>query len=90
MTGCWKSWIMNSVGPWNSNQATSGQRKLLQNFFFSLFENCTESSQPLWPSNHNRFPQPDSDLEKRENERGLISFRTSPFHHGVDKTGSDF
>lgn len=31
MTGCWKTWIMDSVGPWNSNQATYCQLKPLQN-----------------------------------------------------------
>lgn len=31
MTGCWKTWIMDSVGPWNSNQAIYCQLKPLQN-----------------------------------------------------------
>lgn len=31
VTGCWKTWIMDSVGPWNSNQATYCQLKPLHN-----------------------------------------------------------
>lgn len=69
MTGCWKTWISDSVGPLRSNQAPCCQLKpmLSDNSFLSLFENCTESPPPVWPSNRNQFPQADPDMNEEEN-----------------------
>lgn len=69
MTGCWKTWIIDSVGPLSSNQAPYCQLKPTHsdNSFLSLFENCTESQLPVWPSNRNQFPQADPDMNEKKN-----------------------
>lgn len=68
MTGCWKTQLMDSVGPWNPKlgHLLPNKMTILSLFFLCLFENCTESPLPPWPSYHNQFPQLDPD----RNERG--------------------